>query len=205
MLMENDFLAKLLEKIYENSRFPKYQMERRIDIFFNFFLPEIFKHEFGEDYELDIIIPELPIKGPDSNRSANLDYFVVCKKMKTAFLVELKTYDFSFDSKQLRRYGIMQSDGISKIKSDVDQILATTSSNFRICYENLRYSLSTIADDSQLELVYLLPEMAMRKLQKVADKEGIKVRFITLESLKSINISGPYSHEWDIFKTSNLI
>jgi hypothetical protein len=203
--MQNDFLSKLFDKLLENSYYPKYQMERRVDIFFNFFLPDIIKHVFGEEYEPDFIIPELPIKSPDSNRSANLDYFVVCRKMKTAFLVELKTYDYSYDPIQLKRYGKMQKDGIAKIKGDVEQIVKSTSSIFLPSYENLRDMLSTIPDDIQLELVYLLPEYAIKKLQKVADEEGIKVRFITLESLKKLDINSPYAEAWDIFRTSNLL
>lgn len=203
--MENRFLVELFKKLQENSQYPKYQMERRIDIFFNFFLPDIIKQEFGEEFEPDFIIPELPIKSSNSNRSANLDYFVVCKKMNTAFLVELKTYDYSYNPAQFKRYGKMQKDGMTKIKQDVDQIVKSTKSIFLPSYKLLQDKLSSINNDIQLEIVYLIPEYAKKSLEKLSQKEGINVRFITIESLRDLVIVGPHAEEWDILRTSNLL
>ena len=76
--------------------FPKYQLERRADIFFAFYLPEIMKMEkFGETISHDDIIPEFPIKKDDSNLSNNVDYVVIGEK--AIYFIELKTAMDSFD------------------------------------------------------------------------------------------------------------
>ena len=51
-------IFELLKKWYE---YPKYQLERRLDIFFSIYLPEILK-EKGIHIELNDIFPEFPLK-----------------------------------------------------------------------------------------------------------------------------------------------
>jgi hypothetical protein len=86
--------------------FPSYQMERRADIFFAYYLPMIMMKcidGFGEEKIItESIIPEFPLKkrndktdnesnaeNPDTYHSYKVDYAVFCES--TLYLVELKT------------------------------------------------------------------------------------------------------------------
>jgi hypothetical protein len=73
---------------------PAYQLERRADIFFGLFLPEILKEKFK--VEIDHIIPEFPVRlgsidGSANNQSYKIDYLAVSKSANRVFLIELKT------------------------------------------------------------------------------------------------------------------
>lgn len=96
-----------VERIFQNltlwRNLPKYQLERRADMFFGLYVKDIVKHFAGsEDLEFsDIIIPEFPIrKKPKNNeettrRTVNVDYVIFSidriTKNKIAYFVELKT------------------------------------------------------------------------------------------------------------------
>ena len=69
---------------------PAYQLERRADILFALFLPEVLATHFGLEAE-PTIVPEFPIKQPTNFRSKNVDYFAYASDGKHSFLVELKT------------------------------------------------------------------------------------------------------------------
>ena len=77
---------------------PTYQLERRADIFFALFLPEVLK--------ADLLIPEFPIKSRestdnDNNLSKKVDYFALSQDGEQAFLIELKTDMRSIDKDQI--------------------------------------------------------------------------------------------------------
>jgi len=104
------FLIDLLNLLAENKKFPAYQAERRIDIFINFFLVDILKHEIGKrqkDFQVAFIAPEFPLKKQGNNQSTNVDYLCVLEDKlgnKKILFVELKTDSSSFDEDQLKTY-----------------------------------------------------------------------------------------------------
>ena len=65
------FLDQLLKLLSANRKFPKYQHERRIDLFVNFFLPEILDAEYGT--AIDFVVPDFPLKNPASSLTTNVD------------------------------------------------------------------------------------------------------------------------------------
>ena len=76
---------------------PAYQLERRADIFFALFLPEVLGKRFGTEIN-PLLVPEFPIrKGllrrhhDEDNASIKVDYLALEDGGKRAFLVELKT------------------------------------------------------------------------------------------------------------------
>jgi len=81
-------IFKLLDKWV---RHPKYQLERRADIFFAWYLPEIMKAIYDKNLSImrEHIIPEFPLRKGDSNESKNVDYAIFGEK--TIYLVEQKT------------------------------------------------------------------------------------------------------------------
>jgi len=82
------FLKSLLEHLADNSRYPKYQHERRIDIFISFFLRSILERVLNE--EISRVIPEFPFKKDSSFATTNIDYFAYSSVAKTAYFVELR-------------------------------------------------------------------------------------------------------------------
>ena len=103
---------------------PKYQLERRADIYFAMFLPEVLGRRFGAQIN-PLIVPEFPLKKDGSFASTNVDYFALSKECDQLFLVELKT--------DLRSLEKEQDDYLKKameknLKSLVDDIICISSS-----------------------------------------------------------------------------
>lgn len=193
--MEKDLLSQLLQLISDNKKFPKYQTERRIDIFINYFLKEVLEAKYGKI--IDIIIPELPLKKPDSNRSTNLDYFVASNKSDIGYLIELKTDYFSVNHEQIERYLLAQSQGFNKIKIDIECISNTTHRKYREKYQYLTEKLKQISQSIDLIIIYFGPRKCYSEIEKYI---GDKFWFIALEDLKLIQIEGIKSIDWDTFK-----
>jgi len=93
-------------------QFPNYQLERRADIFFTYYLPEILKDKFKSDFacnDSDIedrmrIIPEFPLlkekqSGKKKRESDKVDYAFINKN--TVYLIELKTTNSSIKKGQV--------------------------------------------------------------------------------------------------------
>ena len=93
--MENKF-EEIFEYLNKWKEFPKYQLERRIDIFIAMCLPQILQTK-EISIELDDIMPEFPLKKED-NRSTNVDYVV--KYKEDLYLIELKTNNSSINDKK---------------------------------------------------------------------------------------------------------
>jgi len=96
-----DGIFKLLE---DWRKLPAYQLERRADIFFAYFLPEIMKERFGVEYDIEDrhkhIIPEFPLRqNKETFRSDKVDYAVIGNN--ATFLVELKTNESFYNEKQV--------------------------------------------------------------------------------------------------------
>lgn len=68
---------------------PDYQLERRADLFFSLYLPEILEDLFGHPFR-PFVVPEFPIK-QKSNLSDKVDYVALSSDFKQLVLVELKT------------------------------------------------------------------------------------------------------------------
>lgn len=115
---EVETIFNLLEKWY---KFPKYQLERRLDIFFALYLPEILKKELNIDAKHTNIIPEFPLKKADSNKSNNADYAIFSKKDEKVqlYLIELKTDMRSIKGKQENYYLKAKEDGFREILKDL--------------------------------------------------------------------------------------
>ncbi|MDR2950561.1 MAG: hypothetical protein LBV71_15345 [Prevotella sp.] len=100
-------INRLFDTLDNWRHLPAYQLERRADIFFAIYLPEIIKKRFGSD--IDFIIPEFPVRIgniytnkllPNPNLSFKIDYLVVCKAENKVYFIELKTDDSSRRDKQ---------------------------------------------------------------------------------------------------------
>ena len=103
-------LSDALCQLDQWRHLPAYQFERRVDVFFGLFLPEVIERRFKAPSGK--LIPEFPLhKGKTrisedcgDNQSVNVDFAVFCSKPegKRIFLVELKTDMHSINEAQLR-------------------------------------------------------------------------------------------------------
>ena len=83
-----------IERVFDSlnrwRHLPAYQLERRADIYFALFLPEV----LSKHLEINIsptLIPEFPIKHDRDNTSSKADYLALSEDGEHAFLLELKT------------------------------------------------------------------------------------------------------------------
>ena len=115
-------IFELLKKWYE---YPKYQLERRLDIFFSIYLPEILK-EKGIYIELNDIFPEFPLKKENNNLSTNADYAIFDNNddETNLYLIELKTEmnSISNEKKQLLYYKQVQKKKIIDLIKEIIEI-----------------------------------------------------------------------------------
>ncbi len=85
----------IFDKLDAWRHLPAYQLERRADIFFAIYLPDLLTYKFG--VTIEGVIPEFPIRvgttSPklDINRSFKVDYLAKAAGTNQVFLVELKT------------------------------------------------------------------------------------------------------------------
>ena len=97
-------LEKVFELLNDNKKLPYYAAERRIDIFINFFIEDIVRqHTCFTDAVY--VAAEFPLKkGPSTDRAARIDYLMVSHMSKSVLLVELKTDDETYKTKQIAFY-----------------------------------------------------------------------------------------------------
>ena len=118
---EKTIEEKIFGTLDDWRHLPKYQLERRADIFFAIYLKEILKGCLDGNHEIDLIIPEFPLKNDETNHSSNVDYFCLANNNK-AYFVELKTDIKSIDMKQYNRMNEMKDKGIEKLINEIKEI-----------------------------------------------------------------------------------
>jgi len=99
---------KRINSIFDNldtwRNLPAYQLERRADVFFSIYLPDILSQKFG--VEIEGVIPEFPIRvgtihhKEEINKSFKVDYLARASDGKSIIFVELKTDESSRRDKQ---------------------------------------------------------------------------------------------------------
>ncbi len=83
-------IKQLFDQLDEWRCLPDYQMERRADLYFLLYLPEVLETELHVPIR-PVVIPEFPIKQVDSNRSDKVDYLAATADGRKLMFVELKT------------------------------------------------------------------------------------------------------------------
>ncbi len=112
---------------------PNYQLERRADLFFSLYLPEVLEAKLGCPVA-PLIIPEFPVrKGtiyPDisNNQSYKIDYVAVSANAGKAVLVELKTEGMSRRDNQDKYLVASRKAGFPALLSGVFDIFRATES-----------------------------------------------------------------------------
>ena len=89
-------ISMIFDRLDEWRHFPKYQLERRADIYFSFYIPEVLGRRYNTTAH-PVIIPEFPFRKGlfpsvyEGNDSTNVDYMAVSEAKDVAFFIELKT------------------------------------------------------------------------------------------------------------------
>ena len=185
---------KLLTKWY---RYPKYQLERRLDIFFSIYLPDILK-EKGIYIELNDIFPEFPLK-KENNQSTNADYAIFENKENEVklYLIELKTDMKSIFKPQIEYYEKVKENKLNKVLEKViqiqesknckqwykyDKLLEDIESKYHFItgsYKTRRQREKWIINENKLsvtgdvEIIYIVPNSSKDEILK--NENGFKV------------------------------
>ena len=134
---------------------PAYQLERRADIYFALFLPDVLDH-YLRPRDLAVnprLIPEFPIRQKTTKRSDKADYFALSKNGKRAFLIELKTDIGSLRDTQKQYLATAVDRGMTQLLCDVKSMAKARKLRARRKYFHL---LQAISD---LGLMELPPEL----------------------------------------------
>ncbi len=125
---EKTIEEKIFETLDDWRHLPKYQLERRADIFFAIYLKEILKRCLDGNPIIDLIIPEFPIRKNKKNYlSCNIDYMCLSKNKDKnkgiIYFVELKTDN---DSVKDEQYKLMKEFDEQKPEDFINGIIALT-------------------------------------------------------------------------------
>ena len=149
---------------------PSYQLERRADIFFAVFLPDIIQGRLG--LAVQTIVPEFPvregtIKHTRSNLSYKIDYLVKIKDSNKVLFIELKTDKSSRRGKQDKYLQDAKQVGMFELLEGLFQIREKTKqkSKYGALFEELCQagflkpeSFAIIEQDYQIDIIYIQPE-----------------------------------------------
>ena len=149
-------IERVFDLLDEWRHLPDYQLERRADVFFALFLPEVLEKVLSKgNSQVNIkrpLIPEFPIRTDKKDKngkkykfSKKVDYFALSRDRERAFLIELKTDMKSIDEGQINFIKSTAQKEIAEIIWDVLAIFQTTK-------ERAKY-VHLLANLSQLSLV----------------------------------------------------
>jgi hypothetical protein len=168
---------KTIHNLFDNldrwRNLPAYQLERRADIFFSIYLPEVLSQKFG--VKVEAVIPEFPIRigtihdRIDVNKSFKVDYLARAEDGKTILLVELKTDQGSRRDKQDWYLERAKQVGMVEILEGLRKIVRATHSKRKYAYllEMLHVAGLITLDDRggfevpqnnyEIQIVYIQP------------------------------------------------
>lgn len=143
---------------------PAYQLERRADIFFSLYLPNVLKVRFGLNHE-PVLIPEFPcrigtVHGGESNQSFKIDYLAVSVPDKKAYFVELKTDMASRNDEQDKNMHCAQAMKLNELLAGIPLMKkASVQKEKYDCLLQLltKHNITTDCDFA-IEIVYIQPQ-----------------------------------------------
>jgi len=168
---------KHINDIFDNldkwRHLPAYQLERRADIFFSIYLPDLIFSKLG--IIIDEVIPEFPIRIGTINRKQNInksfkvDYLAKEKNKNTVVFIELKTDEGSRRDKQDQYLERAKQVGLIELLEGIRKIYLATKSKKK--YQHLLDRLQNVdlittdnggiftinQADYHIEIVYIMP------------------------------------------------
>jgi hypothetical protein len=165
-------IATIMGRLANWSGFPKYQLERRIDIFITPFLERYFSRKLGGDALLvapEFPLPrrlaeEVPVGKEDADAlTVNVDYLLHVARAAGApsawVFLELKTDAGSFKPRQDRAYRRARDEvGMVSLRAELTDV-RDASKKHHAKYDRLIRHLERLGfDDDRIEVAYLAPE-----------------------------------------------
>ena len=123
----------LFDRMDAWRHFPNYQLERRADIFFALYLPEVLEAKLGFPVRPELV-PEFPVRigtiyqNVPINKSYKIDYVALTTKADKAILIELKTEGFSLNPEQDKYLLAAQKVGLTRLLEGLLDIFRATNS-----------------------------------------------------------------------------
>jgi len=186
-------LCSIFNKLTLWRNLPKYQLERRVDIFFSLYLQDILEARLKPITLLADMIPEFPIKKtpsrqvddehqPDVNTTSqnkeddnhltvNIDYVMFSNDLKTVYLIEFKT-DMGSNRREQFEYLKLAKSRIEK--HGVSRILEELVTVFR----------NTVGKGSKGKYLHLF--LMLSKLGLVSNLDGIQEKLAKASSAHGV-------------------
>ena len=211
--MTNPTICNIFDQLDEWRHLPDYQLERRADIYFAMFLPNVLKVHCNLDTDSEII-PEFPLRhgtigtklrtnGEDGawpNQSVKVDYAAFTSDGSEVLLVELKTDMGSLNEKQISN--LKKAKGI-EFKRLVDGVLCIAKienmeTKHRQKYIHLLARLSELGQVDFPDKVYkrAFPKVlsgirgALGEVKNNVRPEGMKPRIVYILPQNSSKVKG---------------
>lgn len=172
-------IETMLKNLDDWRHLPKYQLERRADLFFGLFIRQIVAaHTQSEIHPL--VIPEFPFRhnknNSDTKHTVNFDYVLFSKTLHTMYIVELKTDSGSYRESQDSYLVRAESEGFNSLIDGLNQVVGATSTSKIRKYEYLCALLADagiISIDSKMnvlkcpkmKILYLGPPPSDKELE----------------------------------------
>ncbi len=178
-------IESMLKNLDRWRHLPKYQLERRADLFFGLFMHDIISDRFSRKVH-QIIIPEFPYSNNKTTKTTvNFDYVLLSEDCSTAYIVELKTDTKSIRKEQedylklARKMNFMEN-----IKNLITVYSATKQKGkYRNLFElleelnflswddnELKYKpLLDVASSPQIQVVYVTPKLDEEKMSEISE------------------------------------
>jgi hypothetical protein len=121
-----DYIEALFERMDHWRHLPSYQLERRADLLFSLYLPEVLESKLSPREFQTRLIPEFPVKQSNSNRSDKVDYLAVTRDSHEAVFVELKTDGASLRDRQFEYLIEASKNGMEQLISNLNCIRKAT-------------------------------------------------------------------------------
>ena len=184
-------IEAVFDLLDEWREFPSYQLERRADIYFALFLPEIMKQFFHEDIKHEDIIPEFPLKNKNRQdfRPLRVDYVVFGSKF--VYFIELKTSMSSWSPAQDDNMKAAKDKGLAKVIEEAKEISKRSRSG-KYCFFNRRLDDLMKKEPmigKKIKIVYIQPEnpekskniksfeQIIQLIDSNKDKSDLEIRF----------------------------
>jgi len=204
--MEEKIINGIFDLLDEWRGYSAYQLERRADIYFAFYIKEILNGK--KRCEIDFVLPEFPVmKGilddSDDVKSFRIDYLAYSKASGKVFLVELKTdinSKYSYQEEYLHKAkekninklvgGLLKIYDATKSKEKYKRYLKKLSEIGWIKFDNSGKPINT-SGDYEVEVIYILPNNSnddanVISFDDIRDYLKDNKDFITQRFLKSL-------------------
>lgn len=176
----SDSLIVLMKHLVKWRQYPKYALERRLDIFLTPFLAPYLSERMEAPVEL--VAPEFPLKRPGNAQSTNIDYLLYCRSERDPrwVFLELKTDARSISKEQLSTYLRLAGRPFLEIVDNVEKGIAPHSKHAEK-YERLLKHVRKGRTDrltDRIEIAYLSPK-------RPAQDDSAPVRWFLFEDFAS--------------------